>query len=128
MIVGETLIEYDRIQTYGGTEMEKSIQRANHTSKLAMWAERVNFCRSSGLTVRQWCEENGIAQCTYYSWQKKVFQAVRQQETYFEEIDVSTAGRQNVAAIIRIGNVQAEICYGADAETVRNVIAALKSC
>lgn len=62
------MTEYKHI---GGTEMENSIQRANHISKLAMWAERVNSCRSSGLTVRQWCEESGIAQCTCYSWQKK---------------------------------------------------------
>lgn len=119
------MIEYEHV---GGTQMDNSIQTVNHNRKLAIWAERVNSCRSSGLTVRQWCEENGIAQCTYYRWQKKVFQAVRQQKTHFEEVDISTVGSQNIAAIIKIGNIQAEIYSDADAKTIQTVIAALKSC
>ena len=31
------------------------------------WAERIQECQSSGMTVTAWCRENGISQRTYYS-------------------------------------------------------------
>ncbi|MBR6995357.1 MAG: IS66 family insertion sequence element accessory protein TnpB [Ruminococcus sp.] len=31
------------------------------------WAEQIQECQSSGMTVTAWCRENGISQHTYYS-------------------------------------------------------------
>ena len=46
--------------------MEKaaSLQRANQQQRLVEWSRRVEACRSSGLPVGQWCQENGIAVST----------------------------------------------------------------
>ena len=66
--------------------MEKaaSLQRANQQQRLVEWSRRVEACRSSGLSVGQWCQENGIAVSTYFSWQRKVFQALKEvQEVTF---------------------------------------------
>ena len=41
---------------------------------MAYWSKQVEACRSSGLTVAQWCSENNVAVSTYYSWQRKLFQ------------------------------------------------------
>ena len=35
--------------------METGLQKLNHQQKAAQWGERIASCRSSGLTVRQWC-------------------------------------------------------------------------
>ena len=43
-----------------------------HMAQLTEWKERVSACRSSGMTVRAWCEEQGIANKTYYYWEKEV--------------------------------------------------------
>ena len=32
----------------------------------SFWLERITQCRSSGLTDRQWCIENGIPVSTFY--------------------------------------------------------------
>ena len=48
--------------------MEKNLQAYNHSRKLAEWAQRVQSCRESGLSVRQWCDENGLSAKTYYYW------------------------------------------------------------
>lgn len=46
-------------------------------------------CWNSGLSVVQWCQENGIAVSTYFSWQRKVFQALKEvQEVTFAEVPV----------------------------------------
>ena len=71
--------------------MEKaaSLQRANQQHRLAEWSRRVEACRSSGLPVGQWCQENGIAVSTYFSWQRKVFQALQEvQEVTFAEVPI----------------------------------------
>ena len=71
--------------------MEKtaSLQRANQQHRLVEWSRRVEACRNSGLSVGQWCQENGIAVSTYFSWQRKVFQALKEvQEVTFAEVPI----------------------------------------
>ena len=53
--------------------MEKSLQTLNSQEKISVWSERIAACRSSGISVRTWCEENGISTASYYKWQKKLF-------------------------------------------------------
>ena len=36
------------------------------------WIERIQQCRSSGLSVRKWCERNAIPTPTYYYWLKRI--------------------------------------------------------
>ena len=31
-----------------------------HAAKLAEWSEKVQACRSSGLTIKDWCEQNNV--------------------------------------------------------------------
>ena len=40
-------------------------------AQIPMWRERIQKCRSSGMTVRRWCEENQIQAKTYYRWEKR---------------------------------------------------------
>ena len=37
--------------------MARELQTLNEQNKLALWAERVEACRSSGRTVKDWCKE-----------------------------------------------------------------------
>ena len=41
-------------------------------AKLSDWKARVAECRSSGMSVREWCEGKGICPQTYYRWEKAV--------------------------------------------------------
>ena len=71
--------------------MEKtaSLQRANQQHRLVEWNRRVDACRNSGLSVGQWCRENGVTVSTYFSWQEKVFQALKEvQEVTFAEVPI----------------------------------------
>lgn len=38
--------------------------------KQRLWIERILACKASGLPVRTWCEQNGVAYSTYYHWLK----------------------------------------------------------
>ena len=108
--------------------MERGLQKANHYNQLAEWAQRVEACRKSGQKVSEWCSERGIPVSTYYSWQRKVFQAVTAESTVcFTEISARPAGK-GAAASIESGELRIEIHAGADAETIRTIIQALKEC
>ena len=69
--------------------MEQGLQKVNHQSRLMEWGQRVEACRNSGQRVSEWCAEHGIPVSTYYSWQRKVFQAVSSEnKVCFAEIPV----------------------------------------
>jgi transposase-like protein len=55
--------------------MSNEIQKVNRQVKMAQWANLVRDCRSSGLTVNHWCQENHIKPSTYYYWLKVLRQA-----------------------------------------------------
>ena len=113
--------------------MEKaaSLQRANQQHRLAEWSRRVEACRNSGLSVGQWCQENGIAVSTYFSWQRKVFQALQEvQEVTFAEVPVLEYSQPSghVAASLEVNGIQIQVYEGADKATLQAILQAAKSC
>ena len=45
---------------------------AKHEARLRGWRERVQECRGSGLSVKEWCAGHGVNTATYYRWERKV--------------------------------------------------------
>lgn len=107
--------------------MSKSLQTLSTNQRLGRWSALVSACRNSGQSVRLWCGENGVNEKTYYYWQRKVFQAVTQEEPQFAEVR-HLRGRNAVAATIRLSAGEADIYSGADAETVAAICHALREC
>lgn len=109
--------------------MEKSLQKLNQQDRLRLWTERVAACRSSGMKVRQWCLENGIAEKTYYYWQRRIYEAVTAEaQPVFAEVEAPEDGRVGVAAVIHSGSVRVEIMNGSDTATVRSILSVLTTC
>ena len=53
---------------------------AKHQAQLPMWKERIAECRSSGMSVRQWCLEHGISPTTYYRWEREALSSIKGSE------------------------------------------------
>ena len=114
-------------------EQMDSLQRANQQHRLAEWSRRVEACRSSGLPVGQWCQENGIAVSTYFSWQRKVFQALKEvREVTFAEVPVMEHSQHSghIVAAMEVSGVQIQVYEGADGATatLQAILQAAKSC
>ena len=107
--------------------MEQTLQTSTSQNNLAIWAERVRACRSSGLPVKTWCAENGIVPNTYFRWQKKVFNASCPEQGQFYEVSLSVP-REAAVANIEINGVTAKVFHGADEETIRSILLAMRSC
>ena len=111
--------------------MEQSLQVMSKRERLENWTTRIMACRSSGMTVRAWCRENGLSEKTYYYWQRRLFQTLSEQqaahETAFAEVTPPVCSG-SVAVTVRIAGAVADIHPGADAATVETVLRILKSC
>ena len=108
--------------------MSNGIRVIKENSNLAEWSRQVEECRSSGLSVRSWCERNGIAVSTFHYRQQKVWNAL-QQRNQFVEVPLQTNEyySENIATV-HIGEIRADIHNGADEATLTALIRALKSC
>ena len=49
-----------------------AITTVKHQMKLREWAEQIEARRASGMTVQNWCAENGMSVKTYYYHLRKV--------------------------------------------------------
>ncbi len=55
------------------------VQAMKHAAKLQEWSVRIAECRSSGMSVKDWCAEQGIHIKTYYYWEKRFVTEATQQ-------------------------------------------------
>ena len=56
----------------GVTELKREVM-------LREWSSKIAECRSSGMSVRAWCAEQGIPIKTYYYWEKRFVTEATQQ-------------------------------------------------
>ena len=54
------------------TESTRTISEAKQEIRLREWSEQIERQQSSGMSVEQWCVENGIKPKTYYYRLRKV--------------------------------------------------------
>ena len=55
------------------------VQAMKHAAVLQEWSSKIAECRSSGMTVKTWCAEQGIPIKTYYYWEKRFVTEATQQ-------------------------------------------------
>ena len=107
--------------------MEQRLQSMKREANLAVWAEQVRACRSSGLKVNEWCAANGIKPNAYYRHQNKVFHAMHAEDGQFYKVPMTRCSGR-IAASIQINGLSADIHSGADEDTVLALLRAMKSC
>ncbi len=50
---------------------ESKLQAMNQNKELQKWISLVAECRSSGMSVKEWCQEKDFCVQTYYRWQRR---------------------------------------------------------
>ena len=99
-----------------------NVNAVKHQAKLLEWKDRVADCRSSGMSVKHWCEENGCSPKTYYRWEQEILGKVRQiakapSQPVLAELPLTKpvqdcSLKRDVfvpAAVIRIGQMELEL-------------------
>ena len=107
-----------------------------HQANLQRWAEAIQECRSSGVSVKAWCERQGITTTTYYRWERTVLSKAEglQQapaRVSFAELPTPKQMQRSVAqqvATLRYKEVSLDIYPGMDADTMQMLMTALRTC
>ena len=110
--------------------MEQGLQRLNAENRLAEWTQRITACRSSGMSVRQWCQGHGFTEKTYYYWQKRIFKLSQEQkQPKFAEIsNLASSYSPSTVATVEIQGTRVHVHPGADEQTLGALLRALSSC
>ena len=96
--------------------VKKQVQKAE-------WAERIQRCSESGLTVSEWCRENGINLKTYYYHLRKLRKEICEQIPVL----VMTVPEGSHSVKISIGEVTAEIPEGISEQMMTTLIRAMRN-
>lgn len=108
----------------------------------SFWLERITQCRSSGLTDRQWCMENGIPVSTFYyhvrALRKKACEIpetadISRQKQEVVQIPLWEEGPQvpdgisvhSPSICLQMQGIRVEIHEHAGADVIRNTLLAL---
>ena len=105
------------------------ITKIKNEVKLKQWAEMVRQRNESGLTVADWCRQNGINLKTYYYRLKRVRQAVCNEIEQHDIVPVeSTAGTEITAEKIEIsvGDVKISLSDGFNETTLKRLLGVLR--
>ena len=118
--------------------MGTGVQELKLAARMQEWSTRIAECRSSGMSVRAWCKEQGIAIQTYYRWEKRFVTEATQQLSLPAPTQAGMLMRVNPDALpngdensigagitIRHGESVITLPAGSSAEAVADVVKAL---
>ncbi len=66
--------------------MDNSVKRVTSQIRKKTWIKNISDRNASGLSIKNWCFQNGINETSYYYWLKKI---------RCEIIETSQAGEEN---------------------------------
>ena len=114
------------------------VRAMKHAALLQEWSARIAECRSSGMSVKGWCESQGIAIKRYYYWEKRfITEATQQcnlpatrQTSLLKRVDLDALSGDDVRDIgpgitIRHGESVITLPAGSSAEDVAELVKAL---
>lgn len=110
-----------------------------HQANLQGWAAAIQECRSSRLSVKQWCRNRGITTTTYYRWERELLAltgGTRNKPqlagaTIFAELPTPRQPCRTVSersATVHINDIAIDVYPGMDAELLKAVLDAARSC
>jgi hypothetical protein len=107
---------------------DTSVEQRPANPKADQWTERIAAQQRAGISVKQFCKEHGLTECSFYAWRKRlqetgpvrfalVDRSPRRQERALEtalELVLATGERLRISA-------------GVDAATLRTVLDVLRA-
>lgn len=109
-----------------------------HEAKKQEWSIAIQDCRSSSLSVREWCHQQGITTTTYYRWERELLSAANSKAPQaeasvvrFAELPAPKQVSHNIAecsATLHIGSASLDIYPGCDTEQLKMLVELLRLC
>ena len=110
------------------------INEAKKRIRLETWAEMYREYLRSGKTIKEWCEENGIARTTFHNGLRQIREAALEPKHVILSVNAD-AGRMNIPTVaaervIRINGrgITAELPQDISPELLTALLKGLSSC
>jgi hypothetical protein len=107
--------------------MTETISEERATTKSDLWGERLAAQKRSGLSVKQFCKEQGLTEYSFYAWRKRLHGegAVRFALVDRGPLRQEPATETNLELVLATGE-RLRIGAGVEAATLRTVLEALR--
>ena len=105
------------------------IARIKNKVRLKQWAEMVRQRNESGLSVSQWCRQNGVNQKTYYYRLNRVRRALCGEVEKHEIVPVGTEpdiASSHEQISLSVGNVVVSLPDDFNADTLKRLLELLR--
>ena len=97
-------------------------------SKDDQWRERIAEQERSGLSVRQFCKEQGFSEYSFYAWRKRLR---KKEPVHFALVDRGAVRQETVAEasleLVLVTGERLRIGTGVDSTMLRTVLEALRA-
>ena len=110
------------------------ISEANKRRRLETWAEMYREYLRSGKTIKEWCEENGIARTTFHNRLRQIREAALEPKHEIVPVNADT-GSMNIPTVVAEGviritgrGITAELPQDISPELVTALLKGLSSC
>jgi hypothetical protein len=119
------------------------LKSTEHDYNIHLWISHIKECRASGLTVPEWCSQNGIGVKNYYYWMRKVkreaidsiphadvslLPVIKTETPVFSKISVPPVVTSSDAAVtIHINGITVDIRDGTSDATIKSALQAIRS-
>lgn len=110
--------------------MAEVIIEERATTKNEQWREWLDEHERSGLTVKQFCQERGLTQYSFYAWRKRLR---KEEPVRFALVDRGAARPEPATeaglelVLVLTSGERLRIGAGVDGETLRRVLEALRT-
>jgi transposase len=105
--------------------MSEVIVGERSATKAEQWRERITEQERSGMSVRQFCKQQGLAEHCFYGWRKRLRTEGPLRFALLEPSGAALATGSTVELVLPTGE-RLRIAAGADAATIRAVLEALR--
>ena len=103
-----------------------AITEIKTTVSMEQWQQRIMECQQSGMSIKAWCQENGVATSSYYHYLRKIRESMLQEK---QLVPLKLPKPSSSPAIrIESGSVTVTLPETASAEQLTAILSALKSC
>lgn len=105
---------------------ETPVQEQPTASARDQWRERIAEHARSGLSIKQFCKDRGIAEHCFYGWRKRLREAEPVRFALVDHVRAPHAPEWSLELLLVTGE-RLRIGAGVDAATLRTVVKALRA-
>jgi len=107
--------------------MTETVSEEKATTKSEEWRERLTAQERSGLSVKEFCKQRGLATCTFYAWRNRLCGEGAVRFALVDRRGVQEPAAEASLELVLATGERLRIGAGVDAATLRTVLDALRA-